>query len=496
MEEDRSKSWPAQRVQTEVRRVRRLTYTISLSRRLLARSRGWHNAEPQKQKMRLGCAMIFTILLVLSCSASVMRSTRLGTTATPTSARSPIGTSPTPTFTSQTPTWTTINASFPGLADTTNNIHIALPFDFNTKPASMAGKVDLVWGTNWAGSLPGNMYSLFYLPYDRDEDTRYYAAAHGITWYRANHPDWIEYKCDRSTVAYEFGDGNSVPLDNTNPAVVSYIEETYLAVALRPGSGYKGVGFDNLDFENAGDWSGQRCGHYDANGNWIQQFNGTANDPAYRQTVLTWAQQMHTFIRAHYPNAMMAVNFSYDPNFSADSNALSNYVDFYIDEQGFTNGNNASPANPSAWYFTDAAWSGKINWIQNALRLGRGFFSINQEPVPFAQVTNDQVQWALANYLLVKNNASFVYICGEQEYGYLFLRPEYAAQVGSPVSAVYQDQGLYMRNFTNGVVIVNPSSSNTYTVQLLGTGYKDLYGNSLGAQVTLSAHLGLILIGA
>jgi hypothetical protein len=395
-----------------------------------------------------------------------------------------------------TSSWTPINAYFPGLADTTNNIHVGLPFDYKTSPPAMAGKVNMVWGTNWARLLPGNIYSLFYLPYDRDEDTSNYPAAHTISWYKANHPDWIEYTCDRFTVAYEYGKGNSVPLDITNPAVVSYIEATYIETALRSGSGFQGIGFDNLDFRNAGDWTGQRCGHYTTNRTWVQQFSGTADDAAYRQAVLTWARQMHTFIQTHFPHAIMAVNFSYDPDYSSDSNQLSNYVDFYIDEQGFTNGNNASSSNPSSWYFTDATWSGKMNWIQNALNLRRGFLSINQERGSFANVTNNQVQWVLANYLLVKNNASFVYICGYQEYGYLFLRPEYAAKIGSPVHAMYQNQSIYVRDFTNGIAIVNPSSSNSYTLQLPRAGYKDLYGDVLGSQISMPAHSGLVLIGA
>ncbi len=504
MEKDPSLSNPDQQPPKKSEKVDHHRFHVPSSLRTIAYS--WRRYKPKspKGKISLSYAVIFVMLLVISCSGPANRGTNLvantASTQIVTVTRQSGNATSQPTqgqaIRTPTPTWTPINASFPGLADTTDNIHIGLPFDFNTNPTAMAGKIDVVWGTNWARSLPGNIYSLFYLPYDRDEDTSNYLAAHPITWYNANHPDWVEYKCDRSTVAYEYGDQNSVPLDITNPAVVSYIEGTYLASALRSGSGYQGIGFDNLDFENAGDWTGQRCGHYTTHGTWVQQFNGTANDAAYRQSVLSWAQQMHTFMHIHFPNAIMAVNFSYDPNFSSDSNTLSNYVDFYIDEQGFTNGNNASPTNPSAWYFTDTTWSGKFYWIQNALNLGHGFLSINQEPVSFANVTNNQVQWVLANYLLVKNNASFVYICGEQQYGYSFLRPEYAAQIGYPVDALYQNQGIYLRYFTNGVAIVNPSSSNTYRLQLAGAGYRDLYGNALGFQVSIPAHSGLVLIGS
>jgi len=223
--------------------------------------------QTKKGKITTGCAMIFAMLLALSCSGPAMRGAHLVTTPASASTqvvvivRPPLNVASEPTQRpTPTSTWTPINASFPGLADTTSNIHIALPFDSRTNPTAIAGKIDLVLGTIWPRSLPGKVYSLFYLPYDRDEDPRYYPAAHDITWYKANHPDWIEYKCDRSTVAYEFGE-NDVPLDITNPAVISYIEKTYLATELRPGSGYQGIGFDNLEFENAGNWTGQRCGH-------------------------------------------------------------------------------------------------------------------------------------------------------------------------------------------------------------------------------------------
>jgi hypothetical protein len=43
-----------------------------------------------------------------------------------------------------------------------------------------------------------------------------------------------------------------------------------------------------------------------------------------------------------------------------------------------------------------------------------------------------QVQWAMANYLLVKNSASGMWVCGPGQYGQLLIRPEYAAATGAP----------------------------------------------------------------
>src|SRR5437764_987280 len=270
----------------------------------------------------------------------------------------------------------------PLLPDTTSGIHLGLPFDHNTNPSAYTGRVDYIWGASYPQQPPTGVFHTFYLPYDRDDDAGWYKEAHDITWWQANHPDWVEYKCDKTTVAYEFGETTDVPLDITNPNEVAYMEHTYVDAGLQgtlldyPGIKYDGIAFDNPSFQNAGDWTGQRCGHWDASHTvWTQQFNGTSNDPAYRQAIIT----------------------------------------------------------------------------------------------------------------------SYLSISGYQEYGYLQIRPEYAAPIGSPTNAYYASQNVYMRDFTGGLVIVNPSSSTQYTVSLPSGKYKDLYGNTIGTSYTLPVHSGVVL---
>lgn len=375
------------------------------------------------------------------------------------------------------------------LPNTSSGIHVALPFDYRTTPTAMAGKVGYVWGSEWPGAQP-QVYRSLYLPYDRDENPRDYSAAHDLAWWQANHPDWIEYRCDRRTPAFEFGQTANVPLDITNPAVLAYVENTYIIPALGPAGGYQGIGFDNPDFRNAGDWTGQRCGHYDAAGHWVQQFNGTSNDPAYRSAILTWEQIIYQWMHAHFPSATMAVNFSYDPAFAADSLQMLRYLDIDIDEQGFTNGNNGPP-----WQYTDGAWQANMQALEFNAGLGHGLFSINQEPVAFSGLTTAEVQWALANYLLVKNQASFLYICGTQEYGSLFLRPEYNAPIGTPVGTMRAWQSVFVRYFSQGMAIVNPSSTAWRVVRLPAT-YHDLYGHTLRGSLRLAPASGLVLLDA
>ena len=184
----------------------------------------------------------------------------------------------------------------------------------------------------------------------------------------------------------------------------------------------------------------------------------------------------------------MSVNFSYDFNYPADLQTLMSLIDIDDDEQGFTNGNNAPP-----WHYTDSQWLAKAQVLQAYLAQGHGWFMVNQEPVAFNQVTNDEVQWVLANYLLLKNNASYFYISGYQQYGYLNWRPEYTAPIGSASGQFYASQNVYMRDFTNGKAMVNPSSTQTYTVTLPANTFQDLYGNAVNS-VTLGIHSGIVLL--
>src|SRR6266581_7609294 len=144
------------------------------------------------------------------------------------------------------------------LPDTTSGIHLGLPFDHHTNPSTYTGRVDYIWGASYPQQPPAGVFHTFYLPYDRDEDTRLYKEAHDITWWQANHPDWVEYKCDKTTVAYEFGETTTVPLDITNPNEVAYMEHTYVDAGLQgtlldhPGEKYDGIAFDNPAFQNAG----------------------------------------------------------------------------------------------------------------------------------------------------------------------------------------------------------------------------------------------------
>lgn len=379
--------------------------------------------------------------------------------------------------------------------DTASGIHIGLPATTNISSGQLLLEanpaVREVWNWNGGGNVAKfpTIFAGRYFPVDRQPDTRYYPGAQPLAWFLTNHPDWIEYRCDRTTIAYEFGQSSGIPLDTSNPAVLAWLENTFYAPAAR--SGYRHLDFDNFQMSNSGSYSGQRCGHWTGaagSSSWVAQYNGTLNDPNYRANEIAMARNLHTWLHANFPNVAFAANFSYDNRYPVESDTLMSYVDLLFDEQGFSNGNNAPPYN-----YTGSAWVAKAQHTWNFIRAGHGWQDINQFGSSFSTLSNAQKQWAIANYLLLKNSASWLYVCGPQEYGTLLMTPEYNAPIGSPTDTYYQSQHVYMRDFTNGLALVNPSANASYTVTLSGT-HHDLYGHAVGNQVTMPPASGLALL--
>ncbi len=65
-------------------------------------------------------------------------------------------------------------------------------------------------------------------------------------------------------------------------------------------------------------------------------------------------------------------------------------------------------------------------------------------------------------------------------------------KIGTPTNAYYKSQGVYMRDFTGGKVISNPSA-NPRTVSV-GAGYTLLDGTVAAKSMTLAAYSAEILL--
>jgi hypothetical protein len=366
---------------------------------------------------------------------------------------------------------------------TPSGIHLNLVFNYRVKDVHREiGLVDVVWGAS--SPYPKQVYNQFYTPFERDGP---YGASHGLSWWKRHHPDWIEYRCDRTTVAFEFGERRNVPIDIANPVVRAYQRSSAVDPAL--SAGYRGIDFDNLEL---GDYW-HRCGHYKAGGTWVQQYTGKTNDPQYTSDVIGWAKATFGYIHRHSQTATMAINFSYDGNFSAALNhELAVQADEVLDEGGFTNygtqGHNVT---------TPQEWRNIVGLIA-AVQSNNGCYMENgEEPALSKDMTQAERLWVVANYLLIRDDCTYVWMSGftkngGQDYGRILLYPEYSLDVGKPLGDAQATGRAWERLYSNGLALVNPSN---FSAKVLLKGeYVDENGRRYSGEITLAKSTGQILL--
>lgn len=384
-----------------------------------------------------------------------------------------------------TPIPTTIDP-FPGerpFLDTEPNIHLFQSFDYHIKdPASIAKYYDFVWGAapdKVAAFRAGNpnIFLSYYISFFRDtgtfldQDTH-----HNLNYWKTTHPDWILYQCDRTTPAYEDNQTNVVPFDFSNPDLITWQVQTYALPASKRG--YDAIAADNLNMENLIG----ACGSY-KNGQWVQRYSGKSDDPQWRADVLTWVARMQLALHALQHPLALVPNLSLGFLSPDDPivQQVMGHIDGVLDEGGFT--------NYSHGYLTDDKWVETVQFIKNVQKQHKSYYVINE----FLSIGRDEIQWALASYLMGKEHAAAISIVGKQEYGKDLRYPEYNAEIGNPTDEMYQGQGVYWRDYTHGLSLVNPSSRQMYSVKLPGR-YTDLYGNTVGQMITLPPHSGVVLL--
>ncbi|HZR40358.1 MAG TPA: putative glycoside hydrolase [Ktedonobacteraceae bacterium] len=380
--------------------------------------------------------------------------------------------------------------------DTWQNVHTFLTFDYNvTSPATVAKNYDFVWGADpnhiygYRLGNPNIMLS-YYMAMNVDggtfTDTDLGRKRRGIAEWKVMHPDWVLYKCDRTTPAYEYST-SSVPFDLTNPAVFDWQMQTYIQYASSSYYGkYDALAVDNVNMENMFG----ACGHYDANGQWVQLFSGDNVDPKWEQAVVNWLTKVQAALHA-LPNPLLLF-----ANFSIGAAHLNNpftqqalaHVDGVLDESGFT--------HYGEYRLSDDQWLQMVQYVQNIQQQNKPFFLIN-EFKSGSTITNDDREWVTASYLMCNQHLAQVYIANIQGYGSTYSYPEYNIQIGNPKGDMYQVQNVYWRDFTNGEVVVNPTSNpmsiNTASITS-ATSFTDPYGQHVGQTFTLSAHSAKILM--
>ena len=313
--------------------------------------------------------------------------------------------------------------------NTTDNIHLEMIFNYNvTDINTESGVVDMVWASDYPNQ-PADVYNTVYIPYSVDNFT------HTVSWYARHHPDWLEFRCDRKTLAFEFGSTALAPIDFANPEVRAYQWANWVDAPL--AQGYAGIAVDTMSASS--NWG--RCGHYDLSGNWVQQYSGKASDPVYQRDELAWEAATYRHVHNYSNTATMQVNVSYEFGFPADVNLkLMTTTDLLFDERGFTNYGNP-PDVPSS-----GQWEEIMGVLQYVESKGVCYMTNGEESGLTADIPQSARLWVIANYLLVKNHCTYMYMTGfttggGQDYGSLITFPEYAIPIGHPNRRDEEDAG-------------------------------------------------------
>lgn len=358
---------------------------------------------------------------------------------------------------------------------TKKNIHLEMVFNTPSDIDQESGVVDLVWGS-YLPTTPPAMYNSSYIPFSLDD------FKNDVSWYQQNHPDWLAYECDRTTLAYYPG-SDRAPLDFANPAVQAYQQANWIDQPL--AAGYQSIAVDLLHLTN----DQGRCGHFDLQGSWVKQYSGKLNDKHYRRDVLAWEKLMLQHIHAYNGTATMQVNVTYDFGtlFSDDNLKLMTTADLLFDERGFTNwGDSRNVSTPDEWTTI-------VQKLQEVQAHGLCYMTNGQEPGSNADITPAERQWVIGNYLLVRNNCTYMYMTGQQDYGALVVFPEYAADFGSPAGDMTLVQGAWERLYSSGLTLVNPYDA-TAVVDLPRGHWTDVDGNPVTSPVTLQHQTALVLL--
>jgi len=197
--------------------------------------------------------------------------------------------------------------------------------------------------------------------------------------------------------------------------------------------------------------------------------------------------EMISFVKRTIDNKLLIVN-------SQDNDDYVDACDGKMQE-GF--------AHPSWWSLDEFHdewydWKGKVESLRNISQEGKYYLAHSGTVVPENPTeadldkVHDVMMYCFASYLLGTSGekASFGFNNVYSKDGSRGYYSEFDVSLGSPVNEYYLIGSVYARDFAEGKVLVNPTSS-SYIVDL-DSEYRTLDGQKV-SDVTLDAHSGVIL---
>lgn len=354
-----------------------------------------------------------------------------------------------------------------------NGVPLAQIFDSQVKDQSSyqqnRNKIYYIWGSRSA-QQPDGVTGSKYFPSIRNPDKKL-----DLKWYQENHPDWIMYQEDKTTPAYGYiySYGGLVPLDVANPEVREFYLQKFILPAVKLG--YKMVAMDNVDLAN---WP-KAVGRY-AGEKWIPLYTGKKDDSVFHKNMIEWMQ----FLKHRLNPLGVAVVANIKASSAKESVVLNmiNAVDAWLDENGFVH---------RGMNITDKKWEEAVAII-NKITPNRGYISINQiKGENVDEWPKDQIEYAIGSFLLTRGPKSLLALAGYTDktiYQRYLYRKEMDTDIGEPVAEPTKlTSGLWIRKFSKGMVVVNPSSKEARSFSLPKGKWKTLDDDTLTGNITIPA---------
>ncbi len=323
----------------------------------------------------------------------------------------------------------------------------------------------------------------------RREDDTAERRARTLRWWNTEadgtgHPDWVIYQCDRVTPAYQVEDDRTLPnmpLDFTNPQVMDWL--------LRDSGVTEDVGFTALSADllfvvNIN----HACGIY-RNGRWVQLFSGEEADPLFASAVNAWARQLRARLRALTLPRGLVANFPLIDVYSDEQiRTIAEKLDGLVDEQGFTG------FAQGRIFASGDQWLRKVENTIEIQNRGTAVYSVNYvstfPPLP------EESEWILGSFLMGRQHAAYLLITLRRGVRWPHL-PQYDEDMGHPCAPMRSAENVYLRDFSHGLAVVNPSPVSSYAVTLPPGSFRDLYGARIGeSRLVLGPMTGRVLLSS
>jgi hypothetical protein len=238
---------------------------------------------------------------------------------------------------------------------------------------------------------------------------------------------------------------------------------------------------------HAGGWDGVFMDDTDADLGWHLNGRTIARYP----TTASWRAATRSMLASVGP-ALQSAGYLAVPNmyapWASDYDAQATWSDWLQFVSGGAQEYYSKWGTTSSGWFSGGDWTFRQQFQVLTEQAGKIFLGITYGPHADAR----SMAWARANFLLFDDPAAGGALV------YEFSDPEaqdpyssgWAADIGTPAGARFQVGSAWRRNYSDGTVVVNPTSS-SLTVQL-GQSYLDADGNPVSA-VTLGPTTGAVL---